>query len=370
MKDIDFMARDIELAKRGRLRVQPNRMVGCVIVKNNRIIGEGWHQEFGKAHAEINAIKDCKKRFGIKKALKIIAGADMYVNLEPCSIEKNTPPCANALVEHQIKRLFCGTLDPNPKINGRGIKLLKKAGIKIKVGLLRKECKQLNKIFFTNQKKLRPYIILKSAQSIDGKIALKNGESNWISNTESRKDSHRIRSRVKGILVGRGTAEKDNPSLTVRLSKKELCIDKNETIEQPVKIIIGNLKKAKKNNKLFSNNAKVIIGSRNSAKQSKNLEYIEYKEKDFLDKFLKDLLARNISSILVEGGQKTLNTFIAKNLFDELVIYTAPIFLGDGSIKTLSVKAPNSIKNSSKLKTVKIERFKDDIKTTYYNENI
>ena len=370
MKDIDFMARAIELAKRGRLRVQPNPMVGCVIVKNNRIIGEGWHQEFGKAHAEINAIKDCKKRFGIKKALKIIAGADMYVNLEPCSIEKNTPPCANALVEHQIKRLFCGTLDPNPKINGRGIKLLKKAGIKIKVGLLRKECKQLNKIFFTNQKKLRPYIILKSAQSIDGKIALKNGESNWISNAESRKDSHRIRSRVKGILVGRGTAEKDNPSLTVRLSKKELCIDKNETIEQPVKIIIGNLKKAKKNNKLFSNNAKVIIGSRNSAKQSKNLEYIEYKEKDFLDKFLKDLLARNISSILVEGGQKTLNTFIAKNLFDELVIYTAPIFLGDGSIKTLSVKAPNSIKNSSKLKTVKIERFKDDIKTTYYNENI
>ena len=370
MKDIDFMARAIELAKRGRLRVQPNPMVGCVIVKNNRIIGEGWHQEFGKAHAEINAIKDCKKRFGIKKALKIIAGADMYVNLEPCSIEKNTPPCANALVEHQIKRLFCGTLDPNPKINGRGIKLLKKAGIKIKVGLLRKECKQLNKIFFTNQKKLRPYIILKSAQSIDGKIALKNGDSNWISNTESRKDSHHIRSRVKGILVGRGTAEKDNPSLTVRLSKKELCIDKNETIEQPVKIIIGNLKKAKKNNKLFLNNAKVIIGSRNSAKQSKNLEYIEYKEKDFLEKFLKDLLARNISSILVEGGQKTLNTFIAKNLFDELVIYTAPIFLGDGSIKTLSVKAPNSIKNSSKLKTVKIERFKDDIKTTYYNENI
>ena len=370
MKDIDFMARAIELAKRGRLRVQPNPMVGCVIVKNNRIIGEGWHQEFGKAHAEINAIKDCKKRFGIKKALKIIAGADMYVNLEPCSIEKNTPPCANALVEHQIKRLFCGTLDPNPKINGRGIKLLKKAGIKIKVGLLRKECKQLNKIFFTNQKKLRPYIILKSAQSIDGKIALKNGDSNWISNTESRKDSHHIRSRVKGILVGRGTAEKDNPSLTVRLSKKELCIDKNKTIEQPIKIIIGNLKKAKKNNKLFSNNAKVIIGSRLSAKQSKNLEYIEYKEKDFLDKFLKDLLARNISSILVEGGQKTLNTFIAKNLFDELVIYTAPIFLGDGSIKTLSVKAPNSIKNSSKLKTVKIERFKDDIKTTYYNENI
>ena len=370
MKDIDFMAKAIELAKRGQLKTQPNPMVGCVIVKNKKIVGEGWHQEYGKDHAEINAIKNCKKRFGLKKALKIIAGSDFYVNLEPCSIEKNTPPCTNALIEHKIRKLFCGTLDPNPKINGRGIRLLEKAGVHTKVGLLKKECKQLNKIFFTNQKKSRPYVILKSAQSIDGKIALKNGESNWISNTESRKDGHRIRSKVKGILVGRGTAEKDNPSLTVRLSKKELGIDKNETIEQPTKIIIGNLKKSKKNNKLFSNNAKVIIGSRLPAKQFENLEYIEYKGKNFLEKFLKDLLARNISSILVEGGQKTLNSFITNNLFDELVIYTAPIFLGDGSIKTLSINAPDSIKKSSKLKTVKVERFKDDIKTTYYNENI
>ena len=275
MKDIDFMARAIELAKKGQLKTQPNPMVGCVIVKNNKIVGEGWHQEYGKDHAEINAIKNCKKRFGLKKALKIIAGSDFYVNLEPCSIEKNTPPCSNALIDYKIKRLFCGTLDPNPKINGRGIRLLKKAGIKTKVGLLKNECKQLNKIFFTNQKKLRPYIILKSAQSIDGKIALKNGDSNWISNPESRKDSHHIRSKVRGILIGKKTAEKDNPSLTVRLTNKELGIGKNEIIKQPTKIIIGNLKKSKNNNKLFANNANVIIGSRLSAKQVENLEYIE-----------------------------------------------------------------------------------------------
>ena len=370
MKDIDYMARAIELAKKGQLKAQPNPMVGCVIVKNNKIVGEGWHQEYGKDHAEINAIKNCKRRFGLKKALKIIAGSDFYVNLEPCSIEKNTPPCSNALIDYKIKRLFCGTLDPNPKINGRGIRLLKKAGIKTKVGLLKNECKQLNKIFFTNQKKLRPYIILKSAQSIDGKIALKNGDSNWISNTESRKDSHHIRSKVRGILIGKKTAEKDNPSLTVRLTNKELGIGKNEIIKQPTKIIIGNLKKSKNNNKLFANNANVIIGSRLSAKQVENLEYIEYKGRDFLEKFLKDLLSRNISSILVEGGQETLNTFIASNLFDELVIYTAPIFLGDGSINTLSLKPPNSIKKSTRLKKVKIERFKNDIKTTYYNTNI
>ena len=276
MKDLEFMARAIELAKKGKLTVQPNPMVGCVIVKNNKIIGE-----------EINAIKNCKKKFGVKKALKLIAGSNVYVNLEPCSIEKNTPPCSNALVEYQIKKLFCGTLDPNPKINGRGIKLLKKAGINTSVGLLKNECKELNRIFFTNQIKSRPYIILKSAQSLDGKIALQNGESNWITNSESRKNSHRIRSSVKGILVGRNTAEQDNPSLTVRLSKKELGLGKGELFQQPVKIILGNLKQSKKVSKIFSSNVKIIIGSRQSAKKSKNVEYLEYKKKNFIEEFLK-----------------------------------------------------------------------------------
>ena len=370
MTDLDFMARAIELAKKGLLKVQPNPMVGCVIVKNNKIIGEGWHHEYGKDHAEINAIKNCKKKYGDKKALQLLAGSSVYVNLEPCSIEKNTPPCSNALIEYQIKRLFCGTLDPNPKINGRGIKLLKKAGIKTSVGLLKEECKELNRIFFTNQKKFRPYIILKSAQSLDGKIALQSGESNWITSLESRKNSHYIRSRVKGILIGRTTAEQDNPSLSVRLTKNDLGLPKSETIIQPAKIILGSLKKSKKVSNIFSKNAKIIIGSSQQVKKSNNVEYLKYKKKNFLEDFLKDLLDRNISSILVEGGQKTLNTFIVNNLFDELVLYTAPIFLGKRSTDALKVNAPDAIKNSMKLKMVKLERFKDDIKTTYYNESL
>jgi len=370
MKDLDFMARAIELAKKGQLNVQPNPMVGCVIVKNNKIIGEGWHKEYGKDHAEINAIKNCKKKFGAKKALKLIARSNVYVNLEPCSIEKNTPPCSNALIEYQIKKLFCGTLDPNPKINGRGIKLLKKAGIETNVGLLKDECRELNRVFFTNQRKYRPYIILKSAQSLDGKIALKSGESNWITNPESRKNSHRIRSRVKGILVGRNTAEQDNPSLTVRLTKNELGLRKSGSIEQPVKIILGSLKRSKKVSKIFAGNSKIIIGSKQSAKKSKNVEYLEYKKKNFLEEFLQDLLDRNISSILVEGGQKTLNAFIVNNLFDELVLYTAPMFLGKGSKDALSVNSPDAIRTSMKLKMVRLERFKEDIKTTYYNKNL
>ena len=370
MNDLDFMARAIELAARGRLKVQPNPMVGCVIVKNNKIIGEGWHKEYGKDHAEVNAIKNCKRIFGAKKALKLIAGSNIYVNLEPCSIEKNTPPCSNTLIEHQIKRLFCGTLDPNPKINGQGIKLLKKAGIETSVGLLKNECKELNRVFFTNQKKSRPYIILKSAQSLDGKIALKNGESNWISNSQSRKNSHHIRSTVKGILVGRNTAEQDNPSLTVRLSNNELGLGRDEIIQQPVKIILGNLQRSKKVSKIFTSNSKVIVGSSQSAKKFKNVEYLKYKKKNFLEEFLQDLLDRNISSILVEGGQKTLNAFLVNNLFDELVLYTAPMFLGKESKDAISLKAPDKIKASLKLQMIGVEEFKDDIKTTYYNKNI
>src|SRR6056300_266406 len=341
MTDLDFMARAIELAKKGRLKVQPNPMVGCVIVKNKKIIGEGWHHEYGKDHAEINAIKNCKKKYGVKKAFQLLAGSSVYVNLEP-----------------------------NPKINGRGIKLLKKAGIKTSVGLLKEECKELNRIFFTNQKKFRPYIILKSAQSLDGKIALQSGESNWITSLESRKNSHYIRSRVKGILIGRATAEQDNPSLSVRLTRNDLGLSVGETIIQPAKIILGNLKKSKKVSNIFSKNAKIIIGSSQQVKKSNNVEYLEYKKKNFLEDFLKDLLDRNISSILVEGGQKTLNPFIDNNLFDELVLYTAPIFLGKGSTDALKANAPDSIKNSMKLKMVKLERFKDDIKTTYYNESL
>ena len=370
MKDLDFMARAIELAKKGRLKVQPNPMVGCVIVKNNKIIGEGWHKEYGKDHAEMDAIKNCKRKFGAKKAIKLIAGSNVYVNLEPCSIEKNTPPCSNALIKYQIKKLFCGTLDPNPKINGRGIKLLKKAGIDTSVGLLKNECKELNRIFFTNQIKSRPYIILKSAQSLDGKIALQNGESNWITNSESRKNSHRIRSSVKGILVGRNTAEQDNPSLTVRLSKKELGLGKGELFQQPVKIILGNLKRSKKVSKIFAGNSKVIVGSVGSAKKSKNIEYLKYQKKNFLEEFMQDLLDRNISSILVEGGQKTLNAFLVNNLFDELVLYTAPMFLGKESKDGISIIAPEKIKASVKLKMIGVEKFKDDIKTTYYNKDI
>ena len=166
------------------------------------------------------------------------------------------------------------------------------------------------------------------------------------------------------------TAEGDNPSLTIRLSKKELNLNKSDSIEQPVKIILGNLKKSKKVNKIFSKNSKVIIGSNMLAKNDDGIEYIKYKKKNFLEEFMHDLYKKGISSILVEGGQKTLNAFIANNLFDELVLYTAPMFLGKESIPTIGLKAPKSMKHLNRLKMAKIEKFNNDIKTTYYNGKI
>ena len=328
MKEQEFMAHAIKLAEKGRLRTQPNPMVGCVIVKGSKVIGEGWHKSYGGDHAEVEAIKHCKRKFGAKKARQLLKGSNLYVNLEPCSILKNTPPCVDALIDYGIKKVICGTLDPNPKINGRGVKLLKNAGIDVSVGILEKDCKELNKIFFINQKKSRPYIILKAAQSLDGKIALKNGASSWISNSQSRIDTHLMRAEMQGILVGKNTAINDNPALTVRLSRKELGLSKSMSIPQPTKIILGEVKKLTDAKKIFANNAKVIIGSRKCGFVKKNVEHLQYKNKNFLNAFMADLLARDISSVLVEGGQETLNAFIANNLFDELVLYTAPVFLG------------------------------------------
>ncbi len=209
-------------------------------------------------------------------------------------------------------------------------------------------------------------IVLKAAQSLDGKIALKNGASSWISNSQSRKDTHLMRAQMKAILVGKNTAVNDNPALTVRLSHKELGLANSLPIPQPTKIIIGDIKKASEAKKIFANNAKVITGSRKSGFVKNNVEHLQYKNKNFLNAFMADLLARDISSVLVEGGQETLNAFISNNLFDELVLYTAPIVLGKKSLSTVNLESPLLIKEATRLKLHRLEKFDADVKATYF----
>jgi len=368
MNSEQLMAQALKLASRGRYTTQPNPMVGCIITKNNQIIGKGWHQSYGSDHAEVNAIKNCKKKYGSKQATKLLKGSHVYVNLEPCSITNNTPPCIDALLQIGVQEVTCGTLDPNPRINGKGVRALRKNGVKVSVGVLRKECESLNRIFFTNQKKQRPYIILKGAQSIDGKIALKSGQSKWITNDASRKDAHKTRALVKGILVGKKTIEHDNPNLDMRLSAQELGLTKNAPTPQPIKIILGSPSSNWNAKNILSGGTAVIVAANQFARKIKNAECIQYKKKDFLAELMNELLTKDITSVLVEGGAKTLNGFMSKGLFDELVLYTAPIMMGRESISAFNLKAPTLVSEAQKLSLEKLEIFHEDIKVTYLNK--
>ncbi|MBZ0199731.1 MAG: bifunctional diaminohydroxyphosphoribosylaminopyrimidine deaminase/5-amino-6-(5-phosphoribosylamino)uracil reductase RibD, partial [Ignavibacteriaceae bacterium] len=210
MTDESYIKLAIEIAKKGNGNVSPNPLVGCVIVKDDRIIGAGFHERFGESHAEVNAIENSKED---------VKGSTLYVNLEPCSHIGKTAPCVDRIIEKKIKRVEIGTLDMNPLVSGKGIKKLMSKGIDIKVGVLEKECIALNKFFFKFISQKLPYVTLKAAQTIDGKIADFSGDSKWISCSSSRRYVHEMRSKYDAVFVGMGTVKKDDPSLTVRLAE-------------------------------------------------------------------------------------------------------------------------------------------------------
>jgi len=260
-----FMQRALELAQLGVGRVSPNPRVGCVIVHNNKIIGEGWHQKFGEAHAEVNAINSAKDQSLLKEST-------VYVNLEPCSHFGKTPPCVDLLIKHRVKKVVIGNLDSNPKVHGKGIKKLKDAGIETLTGVLEKEGHELNKRFFTFIEEQRPYIILKWAQTTDEFIAQKNFESKWISNEFSRQLVHRWRSEEDAVLVGTHTASHDNPSLTVR----------DWTGRNPTRIVIDRFLRLNDRLQLFDKKEKTICYNVLKHEEYKNLLLVRIDENNFL----------------------------------------------------------------------------------------
>lgn len=322
------MRRCLELAKFGLGNVFANPMVGSVIVYENKIIGEGYHQKYGGAHAEVNAINSVLDSTLLKKST-------LYVNLEPCSHFGKTPPCADLIIEHKIPYVVIGTIDPYSEVKGKGIEKLLKAGIDVKVGILEKECTELNKRFFTFHNKKRPYIILKWAQSKDGFIG-KEGVANFpISNMESKLLSHTWRAEEASILVGTKTASLDKPSLTVREVKGNspirLLIDKQLTVNQ------------------YYTKEKTIVFNSIESKIQNNIEFIKIENGSnsrlFLTAILNILYNRNIQSVIVEGGAKTLEHFIKLNLWDEARIFESSNLLNSG------VNAPEfSFLNSTKAK--------------------
>lgn len=328
LKDEYYIKECIELAKNGLGKVSPNPMVGCVIVKNDKIVSTGYHTEFGGDHAEVSAVKNAKN--------KDISGATVYVNLEPCSIYSKTPPCCNLLIEKKVSRVVCGTRDPNPLINGRGIKKLREAGIEVKVGVLERECNSLNEKFFKFMKTGLPFVTLKIAQTLDGKISSGKNDKNGITSLASQKYVHELRSYHDAVLVGSGTVKKDNPLLTLRHTNGK----------QPYRIILNsNLDINPKSNLLIDEFTEktIMFVSNESYKNRLGLiqKLIEkgirvYPQKVGKDGLfdLKEILQMTgmigISSLLVEGGSKIFTQFIQQRMFDSLLIFIAPKIFGTG----------------------------------------
>ena len=324
-----YIKRCIELAKIGLGKTYPNPMVGSVIVLNDSIIGEGWHQKAGEPHAEVNAINSVKDK-------TLLSKATIYVSLEPCSHYGKTPPCANLIVEKGIKNVVIGSIDTNSVVSGRGVKHLIANGCNVIVGVLEDECEELNKRFFTFHSKKRPYIMLKWAETSDGFIDKLRGKNvkqspNWISNSYSQQYVHKMRSDEQAILVGTTTALNDNPSLNVR----------SWVGINPIRIVLDRTLKIPKNYNLYDESVQTIVFTETQMNSSINknvyFEIVNF-NKNLIEQICTILFNYEIQSIIIEGGSKTLQSFINENLWDE-----AFVFVGDIAFKT-GLKAPKMIK--------------------------
>ena len=306
------MQRALELAERGKGQVRPNPLVGCVIVHNEKIIGEGYHQQYGGPHAEVHSLASV-----VKPAL--LPYSTVYVSLEPCSHRGKTPPCANLLIEKGIKSVVVATLDPNPLVAGKGVQLLQDAGIEVAVGLLEQEARWQNRRFFCQQEKYRPYLILKWAQTQDGFLARENFDSKWISGTQSRQLVHQWRGEEQAILVGKNTALHDNPRLDVR----------EWTGSNPIRIVLDSKLELPANLQVFDQQIPTLCYNTLKNETLTNLEWVKLPELS-LEALLSDLQRRNIQSVLIEGGSHILQQFLAAGLWDEARVFTSPITFEHG----------------------------------------
>lgn len=306
LSDEHYMRRCLQLAQLGLRVVAPNPMVGAVIVVNDQIIGEGYHAMYGGPHAEVNAIRSVKNP-------ELLSEATIYVSLEPCSHFGKTPPCADLLIETGFRRVVIGTRDPNAQVDGRGIEKMKKAGIEVSSGVLEKECRALNRHFYTYHEKKRPYIVLKWAQTPNGLIDNKEQTEGiaWISQPETQSYVHQLRASVHGILVGRQTVQNDNPRLNVRAAEGM----------NPVRIVLDSELRLDKDRAVFSDDGKTIV--LNTLK-TENEGNIHYRKIDSMDvaQICASLHEEGIQSVLVEGGKATLQSFIDAGLWDEAILIT------------------------------------------------
>ena len=390
-QDIEYMQRAIALAKKGAGFVNPNPMVGCVVVKDNEIITEGYHEYYGGLHAERNALThttaDCK-------------GATLYVTLEPCCHHGKTPPCTDIIIEKGIKKVVVGLLDPNPLVSGKGISILQNAGIEVITGVEVDEIKELNKVFLKYIKTKRPYVILKTAMTLDGKIASYTGDSKWITNDKSRQVVHKLRSEMMGIVAGIGTVKADNPMLNCRLeSSQQSAVSSQSNIHQPIRIIVD----TKASISLDSNIVKTaneyrtilaigrdvtpVASEKNECRdvtpvaseqttdnrqqttveklRSFNVEILQCEEKDGhvdINDLMIKLGEKGVDSLLLEGGSCLNAAFLEAGCVDEVYAFIAPkIIGGEHSKSPIGGKGIELMKDAITFNKVEIEQIENDI---------
>lgn len=327
-----YMRRALELAEWGRGYVSPNPKVGCVIVYQDRIIGEGWHRSNGGPHAEVHAINSVENQ-------SLLPESTVYVTLEPCAHWGKTPPCANLLVEKKVKKVIIAAVDSNPLVGGKGIEILKNAGIAVETGVLEEKARWQNRRFFTQIEQQRPYVILKWAQTEDGLVARENFDSKWISNAQSRQLVHKWRAEEDAILVGKNTAAYDNPRLDVRD-----WVGKN-----PIRVVLDSRLGLPKNLNLFDQSIPTLIFNTVKSETIENLEWIRLSEIN-PKVILKELHSRKIQSLIVEGGSQVLSQFIESGLWDEARVFTAPTRFDRG------ISAPTLNQNPSETLSIDTDR--------------
>lgn len=313
------MSRCVELALLGKGEVAPNPMVGAVVVHEGKIIGEGYHRQYGGPHAEVHAIASVKNK-------ELLKESTIYVSLEPCAHFGKTPPCSDLIIASGIPHVVVGSVDPFAKVAGKGIEKMQKAGVQVEVGILNEACLELNRRFFTFHQKKRPFIFLKWAQTLDGFLDIDRshpefGQPTWISNELSRRMVHKQRTEVDSILIGTNTAWKDNPSLTVR-----------EWVgKQPVRLVLDRKNHLPADLHLKDHSVRTVIFTQDAAVSSENLEYVQIDfRKNIVPQILSWLYGQNLQSVVVEGGRQLLQAFIDQELWDEAHVYIGHTWFGSG----------------------------------------
>ena len=350
--DREFMRQALELGERGLYTTTPNPRVGCVIVKDGAVVASGWHEKAGLPHAEALALKAAGER---------ASGATLYLNLEPCSHHGRTPPCADAIVASGIKRVVAAMQDPNPKVAGAGFAKLRAAGIEVEHGLMEDEARELNIGFVARMTRGRPWVRIKIAASLDGRTALANGKSQWITGEVARADGHRWRARACAILTGHGTVRDDDPQLNVR------GVD---TPRQPLKIVVDSRFETSPTARLLKDGKTLVAGAVNEARSIAALKHAgadtviipNDRGKVELFKLMEELARRELNEIHVEGGTRLNGSLLQAGVVDELLLYLAPRIIGDSGRGMFDLPELSNLSQAKGLKIRELERVGEDIR--------